>query len=399
MKSTTAPSRSPATRHILAIALTAALGTHSPLVQAEECTLNSGDTSATSSGTGSLACGTNAQAYGQGVTSIGAGAGDSSLGDANTSVGINSGQIVTGFSNTSIGTGSGQYTVGDQNTSLGYSAGFATTGNNNVAIGSYAGNETEGNNNVAIGNFAGQGVTSANNTVAIGQNTLSTVDGGVALGSGSVANAPAGVAGYVPAGATPEQQAAIANTTSTLGAVSVGNADGDQYRQITGVAAGTADSDAVNVSQLKAVSSQAQQDAAAGDARTLRQAQRYADAGDARTLRQARGYTDQMAAETRAYADAGDARTLDAARQHTDAEVGALRKETSAGIAQAAALVPMAPAGDGESTVNVGVASYRGQSAVGLAYARQVGSVVINGGLAFGSGKHRLVRIGAGWRF
>ncbi|WP_423785907.1 YadA-like family protein [Hydrogenophaga taeniospiralis] len=59
----------------------------------------------------------------------------------------------------------------------------------------------------------------------------------------------------------------------------------------------------------------------------------------------------------------------------------------------------MAPAGDGETTVNVGVAAYGGQTAVGLSFARQVGNTTFNGGLGAGSGKRHLVRVGAGWRF
>ncbi len=79
-----------------------------------------------------------------------------------------------------------------------------------------------------------------------------TLGGGVALGSGSVASTAAGVAGCVPGGASAQQQAAVNATTSTQAAVSVGDAANGQYRQITGVAAGTADSDATNVAQLEA---------------------------------------------------------------------------------------------------------------------------------------------------
>lgn len=114
----------------------------------------------------------------------------------------------------------------------------------------------------------------------------------------------------------------------------------------------------------------------------------YADAGDARTLGQANAYADQ-----------GDARTLGAAIQYTNAQVASLRKEAFAGIAQAAALIPMAPSGEGESTLNVGVATYGGQAALGIAYARQVGRVVINGGIGASGGKRNLVRMGVGWRF
>ncbi|WP_457812271.1 YadA-like family protein [Sinorhizobium meliloti] len=79
--------------------------------------------------------------------------------------------------------------------------------------------------------------------------------GGVALGSGSVSDTGADVAGYVPGGASTADQNAIEATQSTRGAVAVGNPDAETgvYRQITGVAAGTADSDAANVAQLKSV--------------------------------------------------------------------------------------------------------------------------------------------------
>ena len=62
-------------------------------------------------------------------------------------------------------------------------------------------------------------------------------------------------------------------------------------------------------------------------------------------------------------------------------------------------MVPLAPSGDGETTVNVGLATYGGQTAIGVGIARQVGPVTLNGGFGAGSGKRNLVRIGAGWRF
>lgn len=387
-----------------------------PAAAQSTCALSGGGNGgATAVGLNAFACGDNAHAVGAGSASVGIGAGAGSTGDQNSSNGTFAGQMVNGSNNTTDGTLSGSYVNGHYNTSqgaysgayvdgsyntaVGTSSGRSVSGFSNIAIGSNAGKETSGNHNIAIGYEAGRGDTSGNDNIAIGRNTLSTVSGGVALGADSVSRASAGVAGYVPTGATAAQQAAISATTSTQGAVSVGDVEAGVYRQITGLAAGTEDSDAVNVSQLKAVGNQAQQDAAAGDARTLQQAQRYADVGDARTLRQANGYTDQTAEETRAYADAGDSRTLEAARQHTDASVGTLRKEMAEGIAQAAALIPMAPTGDGQSTLNVGMGSYRGQTALGLAYARQIGSLVVNGGLAIGSGKHHLIRMGAGWRF
>ncbi|WP_454040383.1 YadA family autotransporter adhesin, partial [Cupriavidus metallidurans] len=101
-------------------------------------------------------------------------------------------------------------------------------------------------------NYANDGATGLN-SLAAGIGASASVAGGVALGSGSVASTAAGVAGFVPQSASTAQGAAIAATTSTLGAVSVGDATNGQFRQITGVAAGTADSDAVNVAQLKGV--------------------------------------------------------------------------------------------------------------------------------------------------
>jgi autotransporter adhesin len=67
-----------------------------------------------------------------------------------------------------------------------------------------------------------------------------------------VATRDAGVAGYVAKGATDQQKAAVQATTSTRAAVSVGSAG--ETRQVTNVAAGSEDSDAANVAQLKAVS-------------------------------------------------------------------------------------------------------------------------------------------------
>ncbi|WP_231709003.1 YadA family autotransporter adhesin [Pseudomonas denitrificans (nom. rej.)] len=102
------------------------------------------------------------------------------------------------------------------------------------------------------GNYANDGAQ-GKNSVAAGVNASATSDGGVALGSDSVAAREAGATGYVPDGATDEQTQAIAATTSTRGAVSVGDASSGIYRQVTGVAAGSEDSDAVNVAQLKGV--------------------------------------------------------------------------------------------------------------------------------------------------
>ncbi|MEP9320421.1 YadA-like family protein [Pseudomonas sp. LABIM340] len=105
-------------------------------------------------------------------------------------------------------------------------------------------------NGVQGGNYNNDGAQGLN-SVAAGVNAKASADSGVALGSDSVAKVEAGVKGYTPASASAEQADAIAATTSTRGGVSVGDADAGIYRQINGVAAGTVDSDAVNVAQLK----------------------------------------------------------------------------------------------------------------------------------------------------
>ena len=95
--------------------------------------------------------------------------------------------------------------------------------------------------------------TNVDNVTILGYNANANVAGGVALGYGSIALTGAGIAGYVPTGVT--KSGSDSTWTSTAAAVSVGDAANDLTRQITGVAAGTADTDAVNVAQLKAVES------------------------------------------------------------------------------------------------------------------------------------------------
>ena len=101
-------------------------------------------------------------------------------------------------------------------------------------------------------------------STVLGSNANSEVDGGVALGANSISNRHAGGSAtgdvrttnpYIPAGAGAAQVNAINATKGTTGAVSVGS--DTVKRQIINVAAGTNDSDAVNVAQLKAVTSNA----------------------------------------------------------------------------------------------------------------------------------------------
>ena len=107
-------------------------------------------------------------------------------------------------------------------------------------------------NSVIIGNADEKTpiTTSNKDTVIVGHNANVTVDGGAAIGAGSVASREAGVAGYDPATKTGSTDSS-ATWKATDAAVSVGTADGTMTRQITGVAAGTKATDAVNVAQLQ----------------------------------------------------------------------------------------------------------------------------------------------------
>ncbi|MDP0349485.1 YadA-like family protein [Glaesserella parasuis] len=108
---------------------------------------------------------------------------------------------------------------------------------------------SKGESSVALG--AGS-TASANNSVAIGNKAVAESDGGVALGKDSIANIAAGSKGY---DVSTNAETTETNSTwkATHAAVSVGKADGTVTRQIKGVAAGSNDTDAVNVAQLKKV--------------------------------------------------------------------------------------------------------------------------------------------------
>ena len=156
---------------------------------------------------------------------------------------------IIGVNNTVTGTSSN---ISQYNSVTGFNN-TATNVDNTIVLGT---NRTVSDlaDTVVIGTADSALATTASDAVAIGSNANATVDGGVALGSSSVASVASGVAGYDPttnAASTTDS----ATWKSTLGAVSVGvPTDGGAAtatRQITGVAAGLQDTDAVNVAQLK----------------------------------------------------------------------------------------------------------------------------------------------------
>ena len=153
----------------------------------------------------------------------------------------------------------------------GTNAGAATNGENAIALG--AGSSSTANNALALGLNANSSATdsiavglrsqsNALSGVAIGADSQASVEKGIALGAGSKANVVSGVAGYnanTENIARTDKYAGLTGVAlnSNLGALSVGVTDASgaatSTRQIVGVAAGKADTDAVNVAQLKSV--------------------------------------------------------------------------------------------------------------------------------------------------
>ncbi|WP_288310273.1 ESPR-type extended signal peptide-containing protein [uncultured Acidaminococcus sp.] len=208
------------------------------------------------------ASGSASMAFGVGTTA----AGDHSLsmGVRSSASGLNS--LAIGYDNTASGTqsvavGNGTNASGNFSVAmgLGSQAGTQNTDPEStdngaaVAVGFEASAEQTGS--AAYGYMA-----SANNfeSSAFGTSAAANADGSVALGAHSVANRDKGISGYLaPTSLTPDNAAIW---ISTDGAVSLGgktkNDAGQDVtisRQITNLAAGTEDSDAVNVAQLKAV--------------------------------------------------------------------------------------------------------------------------------------------------
>ena len=131
--------------------------------------------------------------------------------------------------------------------------GYKNTGTNVSGVTVIGTNRTISNakDTIVMGSSAGGITTTASNAVILGSEANAEKDGGVALGADSVASVDKDIAGY-----DPSTKLASTNTSAawkaTHAAVSVGNGS-TATRQITGVAAGTNDTDAVNVAQLKAI--------------------------------------------------------------------------------------------------------------------------------------------------
>ena len=210
-------------------------------------------TSSKASGSDALAVGVNANAsnsdsiaIGQdtvsnNINSVAFGRSSQATGSSATALGAHTKAIDTGA--VAIGlkaeaTKEGSISIGQQSAASGLKA--ITTGYLSAASGENA--AAYGNTAKAVGK----------NSLALGANTQATVEGGVALGAGSIANTVAG-AGYNPNTGRSNTFAGLTGNalTSTWAAVSIG--DGTNTRQLTGLAAGINNTDAVNVAQLKSM--------------------------------------------------------------------------------------------------------------------------------------------------
>ena len=221
----------------------------------------------------------------------------------------------------------------------------SATGSNAVAVGPQA--VASGASAVAMGH--GAQASGAQGT-ALGFGAIAQSNGGVAIGAGSVSTREAGVAGFVAKGATESQAAAVQATTSTKGAVAVGSEG--ETRQITGVAAGSEDTDAANVAQIKAIN------------------------GD---LSQVNGQINNLQNQIQ-----------DVARSAYSG--------TAMSMALSGAYMPnLEP---GEKAVGAGVGSYKGYTALAVTYKQLAG----NGKMAWGAGVSTTgrevgVNAGVGWKW
>ncbi|MGR3898709.1 hypothetical protein FW759_04500 [Psychrobacter sp. 1176_08] len=210
---------------------------------------------------GSTALGSNASASGLRSNAIGF----SAVANKEDSSALGANARATGIGSTALGNSSdsrglrsnalGANAFADKEDSSALGAYARATGIGSNALGSYA--KASGLRSNAIGTNAR---AVAEDSTAIGTNSSATAIGGVALGQGSVANVAGGATGFAPTAVSAVDQAAITATNSTnLGAVSVGTGAAGGNRQIVNVAAGTNDSDAVNVAQLTSVANIANQ--------------------------------------------------------------------------------------------------------------------------------------------
>ncbi|WP_386695232.1 YadA-like family protein [Lonepinella sp. MS14435] len=226
-----------------------ALGTSSVASGTDSAALGS---RANATATSALAVGSTANATARNATAVGGQAQAS----GETSVAL--GTAANASKGNTVAVGASSSAAGDNAIAVGVKT-TATT-NSAIAIGNQA-NATGETSSIAIGR---QSVASGTSSIAQGYKSSATVANSVALGSNSVASTAAGTVGTDPLSVASTTDLASTTWKSTYAAVSVGNGS-TATRQITSVAAGTQDTDAVNVAQLKAAGFKLATTASAGE--------------------------------------------------------------------------------------------------------------------------------------
>lgn len=187
------------------------------------------------SNTGATAFGNRNQATGQYATAWGGG---DKMVDGTKIGTVASGTYATAFGERTVASGESATAFGSDSTA---------SGKNAAAFG--ASSTADGENSLAV--LGGTTVKDAANAAAIGKDAQAKLADTVALGSGSVADRQSGAKGY-DAATGAETTETSATWVSNANAIAVGNGN-TLTRQITGVAAGSQDTDAVNLAQLKKV--------------------------------------------------------------------------------------------------------------------------------------------------
>ena len=289
----------------------------------------------------------------------------SSSNDANNSVAIGNGSAANQGSATSVGVEAESDGWGAS--AYGYKAqakntGAAAVGNWAVASGTYStaiGTSSKAEGAYSISSGVGSKAKGAN-SIALGLHSGADFGDGVALGSYSKATVDKGMAGYDPSG----KNLTDAVWKATHAAVSVGSSDSSKKvlvsRQINNVAAGTADADAVNVAQLKALN--------AANTEQLRTLEERFSSGQNSMLNQVREI------ESKIY------------------DIGK-KADASAASAIAQASIPQATKA-GAAGIGIGTGVYSGQSAIAVGFSAVTpgeswvfkGSISSNSKRKFGAG-------------
>ena len=215
----------------------------------------------TSKGANGVAIGTNSTTSEQGGVAVGNAAKSKQLNataigmdvtaDAANAVALGGSATASSDGTIAIGSYGSTKTTATGNRALAIGSATTANGLESIAIGSRVNSGSQ--HSIAIGTGSN---ASAVRSIALGPDSRATVESGVALGAGSVADRAGGIAnkGYNPNDNRTNKYAGLNNwaLTPSTGAVAVGNGSA-ATRQITGLAAGKEDTDAVNVAQLKSV--------------------------------------------------------------------------------------------------------------------------------------------------